>query len=132
MAGWAVRQLVLGLGSPGPVALLDLLGQRTACPVGLLQGLHDDAPGRVVKGDAIAGIIITIINIGAGFVIGVLQKDMPIAEAAQNYTILTVGDGLVGQIQQSQISTSQIEDDLVFCNHRWSDYRRIKLPWTNE
>jgi len=65
-----------------------------------------DGASKFVKGDAIAGIIITIINIGAGFVIGVLQKDMPIAEAAQNYTILTVGDGLVGQIPALIISTS--------------------------
>ena len=48
-----------------------------------------DGASKFVKGDAIAGIIITLINIGAGFVIGVLQKGMPMAEAAQNYTILT-------------------------------------------
>lgn len=65
-----------------------------------------DGASKFVKGDAIAGIIITLINIGAGFIIGVLQKDMPIAEAAQNYTILTVGDGLVGQIPALIISTS--------------------------
>lgn len=65
-----------------------------------------DGASKFVKGDAIAGVIITIINIGAGFVIGVLQKGMPIAEAAQNYTILTVGDGLVGQIPALIISTS--------------------------
>jgi flagellar biosynthesis protein FlhA len=65
-----------------------------------------DGASKFVKGDAIAGIIITLINIGAGFVIGVLQKDMPIAEAAQNYTILTVGDGLVGQIPALIISTA--------------------------
>ncbi|MDR3630077.1 MAG: flagellar biosynthesis protein FlhA [Desulfocapsaceae bacterium] len=65
-----------------------------------------DGASKFVKGDAIAGIIITLINIGAGFVIGVLQKDMPIAEAAQNYTILTVGDGLVSQIPALIISTA--------------------------
>lgn len=65
-----------------------------------------DGASKFVKGDAIAGIIITLINIGAGFVIGVLQKGMPISEAAQNYTILTVGDGLVGQIPALIISTS--------------------------
>jgi len=65
-----------------------------------------DGASKFVKGDAIAAIIITLINIGAGFVIGVLQKDMPIAEAAQNYTILTVGDGLVGQIPALVISTA--------------------------
>ena len=65
-----------------------------------------DGASKFVKGDAIAGIIITLINIGAGFIIGVLQKDMPIAEAAKNYTILTVGDGLVGQIPALIISTA--------------------------
>lgn len=65
-----------------------------------------DGASKFVKGDAIAGIIITLINIGAGFVIGVLQKGMPMAEAAANYTILTVGDGLVGQIPALIISTS--------------------------
>lgn len=65
-----------------------------------------DGASKFVKGDAIAGIIITLINIGAGFVIGVLQKGMPVAEAAQNYTILTVGDGLVGQIPALIISTA--------------------------
>ncbi|PID76620.1 MAG: flagellar biosynthesis protein FlhA [Deltaproteobacteria bacterium] len=65
-----------------------------------------DGASKFVKGDAIAGIIITLINIGAGFVIGVVQKGMPLVEAAQNYTILTVGDGLVGQIPALIISTS--------------------------
>jgi len=64
-----------------------------------------DGASKFVKGDAIAGIIITLINIGAGFVIGVMQKGMPLAEAAANYTILTVGDGLVGQIPALIIST---------------------------
>ncbi len=65
-----------------------------------------DGASKFVKGDAIAGIIITLINIGAGFVIGVLQKDMPVAEAAANYTILTVGDGLVSQVPALIISTA--------------------------
>ncbi len=65
-----------------------------------------DGASKFVKGDAIAGIIITLINIGAGFVIGVLQKGMPIAEAAKNYTILTIGDGLVCQIPALIISTA--------------------------
>lgn len=65
-----------------------------------------DGASKFVKGDAIAGIIITLINIGAGFVIGVVQKGMPMSEAAANYTILTVGDGLVGQIPALIISTS--------------------------
>ena len=65
-----------------------------------------DGASKFVKGDAIAGIIITLINIGAGFIIGVTQKGMPMAEAAANYTILTVGDGLVGQIPALIISTA--------------------------
>ncbi len=65
-----------------------------------------DGASKFVKGDAIAGIIITFINIGAGFVIGVAQKGMPMSEAAANYTILTVGDGLVGQIPALIISTA--------------------------
>jgi len=64
-----------------------------------------DGASKFVRGDAIAGIIITMVNIGAGFVIGVLQQGMPMVEAAQNYTILTVGDGLVGQIPALIIST---------------------------
>jgi len=65
-----------------------------------------DGASKFVKGDAIAGIIITLINIGAGFIIGVVQKGMPMSEAAANYTILTVGDGLVGQIPALIISTA--------------------------
>ncbi len=65
-----------------------------------------DGASKFVKGDAIAGIIITLINIGAGFIIGVAQKGMPAADAAANYTILTVGDGLVGQIPALIISTA--------------------------
>lgn len=65
-----------------------------------------DGASKFVRGDAIAGIIITFINIIGGFVIGVLQKKMPIAAAAQNYTLLTVGDGLVTQIPALIISTA--------------------------
>ncbi|NLX19575.1 MAG: flagellar biosynthesis protein FlhA [Desulfobulbus sp.] len=65
-----------------------------------------DGASKFVRGDAIAGIIITLINIGAGFIIGVLQKGMPLVEAAKNYTILTVGDGLVSQVPALIISTA--------------------------
>ena len=65
-----------------------------------------DGASKFVRGDAIAGIIITLINIGAGLIIGVLQMGMPMAEAARNYTILTIGDGLVGQIPALIISTA--------------------------
>ncbi len=65
-----------------------------------------DGASKFVKGDAIAGIIITLINIGAGFVIGVMQQGMAAGAAAETYTILTVGDGLVGQIPALIISTA--------------------------
>ncbi|MBN1142150.1 MAG: flagellar biosynthesis protein FlhA [Deltaproteobacteria bacterium] len=65
-----------------------------------------DGASKFVRGDAIAGILITFINIGAGFVIGVVQKGMEAGAAAQNYTILTVGDGLVGQVPALIISTA--------------------------
>jgi flagellar biosynthesis protein FlhA len=51
-----------------------------------------DGAAKFVRGDAIAGIIITIINIIGGFIIGVLQQKMSVIDAAQNYTLLTVGD----------------------------------------
>lgn len=65
-----------------------------------------DGANKFVKGDAIAGIVITAINIVGGLIIGVFQKDMTFAAAAQNYTLLTVGDGLVSQIPALIISTS--------------------------
>ena len=65
-----------------------------------------DGASKFVKGDAIAGIIITVINIVAGIIIGVLQKNMSAAQAAQTYVILTVGDGLVSQVPALLISTA--------------------------
>lgn len=65
-----------------------------------------DGASKFVRGDAIAGIIITLINIGAGFIIGVVQQGMPLAEALTNYTLLTVGDGLVSQIPALLISAA--------------------------
>lgn len=65
-----------------------------------------DGASKFVKGDAIAGIIIIIINIIGGFVIGMAQMGMPMSEAMQVYTILTVGDGLVTQIPALLISTA--------------------------
>ena len=64
-----------------------------------------DGASKFVRGDAIAGIIITLINIGAGFVIGVVQQGMAMKAAAETYTILTVGDGLVSQVPALIIST---------------------------
>ncbi len=65
-----------------------------------------DGASKFVKGDAIAGIIITLVNIIAGFMIGVFQMGLDLAHAASTYTILTVGDGLVGQIPALMISTA--------------------------
>jgi len=64
-----------------------------------------DGASKFVRGDAIAGIIITVINIIGGLIIG-MMNGMPLADAAQNYTILTVGDGLVTQIPALVISTA--------------------------
>tara|TARA_B100001123_G_scaffold446176_1_gene599797 strand:+ start:3466 stop:5529 length:2064 start_codon:yes stop_codon:yes gene_type:complete len=57
-----------------------------------------DGASKFVRGDAIAGILITLVNILGGLAIGVLQRDMVAGQAAQTYTILTIGDGLVSQI----------------------------------
>jgi len=66
-----------------------------------------DGASKFVKGDAIASIIITIINILGGMAVGLLQKDMGgIGEVAQTYTLLTVGDGLVTQIPALLLSTA--------------------------
>lgn len=62
-----------------------------------LYGAMDGAM-KFVKGDAIAGLIITVINIIGGICIGTFQKGMPMAVASHKYTILTIGDGLVSQI----------------------------------
>ena len=53
---------------------------------------------KFVKGDSIAGIVIIIINILGGLTVGVLQRGLPLGDAVQTYSILTIGDGLVGQI----------------------------------
>ncbi|MFP5518563.1 MAG: flagellar biosynthesis protein FlhA [Bdellovibrionia bacterium] len=65
-----------------------------------------DGASKFVRGDAIAGIIITIINIVGGLAVGVLQKDLDIATAAKFYTMLTIGDGLLSQIPALIISTA--------------------------
>jgi flagellar biosynthesis protein FlhA len=64
-----------------------------------------DGASKFVKGDAIAGILITLVNVIGGFVIGVLIQGMPMAEALSRFTILSVGDGLVSQIPALLIST---------------------------
>ncbi|WP_299036241.1 flagellar biosynthesis protein FlhA [uncultured Pseudokineococcus sp.] len=65
-----------------------------------------DGGSKFVKGDAIAGIIITVINLVGGFIIGMVQKDMPAGESLQTYSLLTVGDGLVSQIPALLLSVA--------------------------
>ncbi|KGI56776.1 flagellar biosynthesis protein FlhA [Campylobacter sp. MIT 97-5078] len=65
-----------------------------------------DGSSKFIKGDAVAGIIITIVNLIGGFLIGYFQHDMPLADCAATYTILTIGDGLVSQIPGLITSTA--------------------------
>lgn len=65
-----------------------------------------DGSSKFVKGDAVAGIIITLINIIGGFLIGVFQHGMSVGDSASTFTLLTIGDGLVGQIPALIISTA--------------------------
>jgi flagellar biosynthesis protein FlhA len=65
-----------------------------------------DGASKFVKGDAIAGLLINGINILAGFIIGVAEKGMSFTDALHNYTILTIGDGLVSQIPALIIATA--------------------------
>jgi len=65
-----------------------------------------DGAIRFVRGDAIAGILITLINVVGGFAIGVFQQDMGIGDAARVYTLLTIGDGLVTQLPALVVSTA--------------------------
>ncbi|MFQ5649072.1 MAG: flagellar biosynthesis protein FlhA [bacterium] len=65
-----------------------------------------DGASKFVRGDAVAGVLITVINIIGGLIIGAVQLEMSLQEALETYTILTVGDGLVSQIPALLISTS--------------------------
>ncbi len=65
-----------------------------------------DGSSKFVKGDAVAGIVITLINIIGGFLIGVFQHGMSVSDSASTFTLLTIGDGLVGQIPALIISTA--------------------------
>lgn len=65
-----------------------------------------DGANKFVRGDAIAGLIITFINLIGGIIVGVLQKDLTFDVAVQTYTMLTIGDGLVSQIPSLIISMS--------------------------
>ena len=65
-----------------------------------------DGASKYVRGDAIAGIIVTVINIIGGLVVGMVQHDLTFAVAIKNYTLLAIGDGLVAQIPSLIISTA--------------------------
>ena len=65
-----------------------------------------DGASKFVRGDAVAGIMIMLINVVGGLIVGVVQHNMDIAAAAQNYTLLAIGDGLVAQIPALVISTA--------------------------
>jgi flagellar biosynthesis protein FlhA len=63
-----------------------------------------DGASKYVKGDAVAGIMVTLINVIGGLIVGVVQHDMAVGEAAKTYTLLAIGDGLVAQIPSLIIS----------------------------
>ncbi len=65
-----------------------------------------DGASKFVRGDAIAAILITVINIGGGFAIGMAQRGMSVSEALERYTILSIGDGLVSQVPALITSTA--------------------------
>ena len=65
-----------------------------------------DGASKFVRGDAVAGILILFINILGGFAIGTLQHELDASQAAQNYVLLTIGDGLVAQIPSMLLSTA--------------------------
>ncbi|HKK53325.1 MAG TPA: flagellar biosynthesis protein FlhA [Myxococcota bacterium] len=102
-------------------------GKQMAIDADLNQGVIDDAEARkrrvevqresdfygamdgaskFVKGDAIAGIVIMLINLVGGLAVGVFQEGLPLLEAAQTYTTLTVGDGLVSQVPALVVSAA--------------------------
>ncbi|NTV94631.1 MAG: flagellar biosynthesis protein FlhA [Thiobacillus sp.] len=65
-----------------------------------------DGASKFVRGDAVAGIMIMLINVVGGLIVGVVQHDMSFADAASRYTLLTIGDGLVAQVPALVISTA--------------------------
>src|ERR1700721_1131304 len=64
-----------------------------------------DGASKFVRGDAIAGLLVVLINVIGGMIIGILQQGLGFAEAARTYTLLTVGDGLVTQVPALIVST---------------------------
>jgi type III secretion protein V len=89
-------------------ALTEQEAQQKRDDLGRESQLHGAMDGamKFVKGDAIAGLVITALNLCAGFVIGVLRRKMTLAAAAETYSVLTVGDGLCAQIPALLITLS--------------------------
>ncbi|MDN5988444.1 MAG: FHIPEP family type III secretion protein, partial [Hafniaceae bacterium] len=65
-----------------------------------------DGASKFVRGDAVAGLMIMALNVVGGLLVGVIQHGMPVGQAAETYTLLTIGDGLVAQIPALVISTA--------------------------
>src|SRR5690242_5667930 len=65
-----------------------------------------DGASKFVRGDAIAGLLVTFINILGGMIIGIAQQGLSFSDAAHSYTVLTVGDGLVTQVPALIVSTA--------------------------
>ncbi|MDR3054451.1 MAG: flagellar biosynthesis protein FlhA [Zoogloeaceae bacterium] len=86
-----------------------------------------DGASKFVRGDAIAGIIITLINVVGGLIIGVVQHDLALADAARIYTLLAIGDGLVAQIPSLVIS---IAAGMVVT--RVSDEKEVSLQFATQ
>ncbi|MDR1889123.1 MAG: flagellar biosynthesis protein FlhA [Zoogloeaceae bacterium] len=86
-----------------------------------------DGASKFVRGDAIAGIIITLINVVGGLIIGVVQHDLALADAARTYTLLAIGDGLVAQIPSLVIS---IAAGMVVT--RVSDEKEVSLQFATQ
>ena len=76
-----------------------------------------DGAAKFVKGDAIAGILILVINIIGGLIIGSVNHDLKLEESAEKYILLTVGDGLVAQIPSLLISNGN-------CNNSYKNFFR--------
>ena len=65
-----------------------------------------DGASKFVRGDAIAGVIIVLVNIIGGLIVGIMQQGMPLVDAARTYTLLSIGDGLVTQVPALIVSTA--------------------------
>ncbi|MCE9624055.1 MAG: flagellar biosynthesis protein FlhA [Deltaproteobacteria bacterium] len=88
-----------------------------------------DGAMKFVKGDAIAGIIITLINLIGGFIIGVMLRDMPLVKAVQTYSLLSIGDGLVSMIPALVIS---IAAGVVVTRVACRDFRKFPSSFSRE